>query len=99
MACLARSNSLILLLRRVGNAKIAGMATDLNLVGLRYNTIAAVFFVSSDPHVYFLGRAGLTSTFGTPASLLLRRGPFVCVHCSCRSQGWSIDEAFAETSS
>lgn len=34
---------------RVGNAKIAGMATDLKLVGLRYNIIAAVFFVSSAP--------------------------------------------------
>ncbi|EIM82963.1 MFS general substrate transporter [Stereum hirsutum FP-91666 SS1] len=29
----------------VGNAKIAGMATDLKLVGLRYNIIAAVFFL------------------------------------------------------
>jgi hypothetical protein len=28
-----------------GNAKVAGMSTDLNLVGLRYNTAAAVFFV------------------------------------------------------
>lgn len=36
-----------LLLQYVGNAKIAGMATDLKLVGLRYNIIAAVFFVSS----------------------------------------------------
>ncbi|KAG8214488.1 major facilitator superfamily domain-containing protein [Butyriboletus roseoflavus] len=29
----------------IGNAKIAGMETDLNLVGLRYNTAAAVFFI------------------------------------------------------
>ena len=28
-----------------GNAKIAGMATDLKLVGLKYNIAAAVFFV------------------------------------------------------
>ena len=28
-----------------GNAKVAGMSADLNLVGLRYNTAAAVFFV------------------------------------------------------
>ena len=28
-----------------GNAKVAGMSTDLNLVGLKYNTAAAVFFV------------------------------------------------------
>lgn len=27
-----------------GNAKIAGMAKDVHLVGLRYNIIAAVFF-------------------------------------------------------
>ncbi|KAI9573703.1 major facilitator superfamily domain-containing protein [Boletus coccyginus] len=30
----------------LANARIAGMATDLNLVGLRYNTAAAVFFVT-----------------------------------------------------
>ena len=30
----------------VGNAKVAGMAKDLHLVGLRYNIAAAVFFVS-----------------------------------------------------
>ncbi|KAG8214045.1 DNA topoisomerase [Butyriboletus roseoflavus] len=29
----------------VGNAKVAGMSTDLDLVGLRYNTAAAIFFV------------------------------------------------------
>ncbi|KAH7920703.1 MFS general substrate transporter [Leucogyrophana mollusca] len=29
----------------VGNAKVAGMATDLNLVGYRYNIAAAVFFI------------------------------------------------------
>lgn len=28
-----------------GNAKVVGMSTDLNLVGLRYNIAAAVFFV------------------------------------------------------
>ena len=28
-----------------GNAKIAGMSTDLHLVGLEYNTAAAVFYV------------------------------------------------------
>ena len=28
-----------------GNAKVAGMSADLDLVGLRYNTAAAVFFV------------------------------------------------------
>ncbi|KAI9460333.1 MFS general substrate transporter [Boletus coccyginus] len=35
----------------IGNAKIAGMSTDLDLVGLRYNTIAAIFFVP-----YILGQ-------------------------------------------
>ncbi|KAG1866133.1 MFS general substrate transporter [Suillus subluteus] len=29
----------------VGNAKVAGMATDLNLIGFRYNIAAAVFFI------------------------------------------------------
>ncbi|KAF7357691.1 hypothetical protein MVEN_00814800 [Mycena venus] len=29
----------------IGNAKIAGMAKDANLIGFRYNTIAAVFFI------------------------------------------------------
>jgi MFS family permease len=29
----------------VGNAKVAGMSTDLDLVGLKYNIAAAVFFV------------------------------------------------------
>jgi len=29
----------------IGNAKVAGMSTDLHLVGLRYNTAAAVFFI------------------------------------------------------
>ena len=52
-----RSNigSLLLLTREarlncffwIGNAKIAGMSADLHLIGLRYNTAAAVFFVSS----------------------------------------------------
>ena len=35
----------ISLCQLLANARIAGMATDLNLVGLRYNTAAAVFFV------------------------------------------------------
>ncbi|KAH9963863.1 MFS general substrate transporter [Russula dissimulans] len=30
----------------IGNAKILGMSEDLNLVGLRYNTAAAVFFIT-----------------------------------------------------
>lgn len=30
----------------IGNAKVAGMAHDLNLVGLKYNLAAALFFVS-----------------------------------------------------
>lgn len=30
----------------VGNARVAGMAADVGLVGLKYNVIAAVFFVS-----------------------------------------------------
>ncbi len=29
----------------VGNARVAGMAADVGLVGLKYNVIAAVFFV------------------------------------------------------
>jgi hypothetical protein len=29
-----------------GNAKVAGLGKDLNLVGLQYNIVAAVFFVS-----------------------------------------------------
>ena len=29
----------------LGNAKVAGMAADLKLVGLKYNIAAAVFFV------------------------------------------------------
>ncbi|OJA12775.1 hypothetical protein AZE42_07912 [Rhizopogon vesiculosus] len=29
----------------IGNAKIAGMSTDLNLIGFRYNIAAAVFFI------------------------------------------------------
>ncbi|KAG0699255.1 major facilitator superfamily domain-containing protein [Suillus ampliporus] len=29
----------------VGNAKVAGMSTDLNLIGFRYNIAAAVFFI------------------------------------------------------
>ncbi|KAN0091268.1 Major facilitator superfamily domain containing protein [Tylopilus felleus] len=39
---LDRSNALCHL---SGNAKVAGMAADLHLVGLRYNTAAAVFFI------------------------------------------------------
>lgn len=31
----------------IGNAKVAGMAKDLKLVGLKYNIAAAIFFVSS----------------------------------------------------
>jgi len=37
--CLQRDRS------NIGNAKVAGMAHDLNLVGLKYNVAAAVFFV------------------------------------------------------
>lgn len=29
----------------LANAEVAGMTTDLNLTGLRYNTAVAVFFV------------------------------------------------------
>jgi hypothetical protein len=29
----------------IGNAKVAGMATDLHLVGLQYNVAASVFFI------------------------------------------------------
>lgn len=29
----------------IGNAKVAGLATDLHLVKLEYNTAAAVFFI------------------------------------------------------
>jgi len=29
----------------LGNAKVAGMSTDLNLTGYRYNIAVAVFFV------------------------------------------------------
>lgn len=38
-------NVFISLRQLLANARIAGMATDLNLIGLRYNTAAAVFFV------------------------------------------------------
>ena len=34
-----------LMLHLSGNAKVAGLSTDLNLVGLKYNIAAAVFFV------------------------------------------------------
>jgi hypothetical protein len=37
MCCRDRAN--------IGNAKVVGMATDLNLVGLQYNIAAAVFFI------------------------------------------------------
>jgi hypothetical protein len=47
----------------IGNAKVAGMSEDLDLVGLKYNIAAAVFFVRSQyslivgSEVYtFLGR-------------------------------------------
>ena len=43
-----------------GNAKVAGIATDLKLVGLEYNTAAAIFFVS-----YIV--------FQIPCNLLLKR--------------------------
>ena len=33
----------------IGNARIAGMGKDLELVGLKYNIAAAVFFVSGSP--------------------------------------------------
>ena len=33
----------------IGNAKVAGMAKDLKLIGLKYNIAAAVFFVSIRP--------------------------------------------------
>jgi len=29
----------------VGNAKIEGMATDLNLIGYRYNIVLSIFFI------------------------------------------------------
>jgi hypothetical protein len=30
----------------IGNAKVAGIVTDLKLVGLQYNTAASMFFIS-----------------------------------------------------
>ncbi|KAJ7594505.1 major facilitator superfamily domain-containing protein [Mycena floridula] len=36
----------------IGNAKVAGMAKDLNLGGLKYNIIAAVFFASRVPYSF-----------------------------------------------
>jgi hypothetical protein len=35
-----------------GNAKVAGMSTDLNLTGLKYNIAAAVFFVRRGTHSF-----------------------------------------------
>jgi hypothetical protein len=32
----------------IGNAKVAGLVKDLNLVHLQYNVVAAVFFVRLD---------------------------------------------------
>ena len=38
----------------LGFAKVAGMAEDLNLVGLRYNIAAAIFFVRSYSLVQYM---------------------------------------------
>jgi hypothetical protein len=36
----------------IANARIAGMAEDLNLTGMRYNTTAAVYFVGLYLSIY-----------------------------------------------
>jgi hypothetical protein len=44
----------------IGNARVAGIVTDLKLVGLQYNTAAAIFFI---PYILF----------EIPCNLLMKR--------------------------
>ena len=55
----------------LANAKVAGMSTDLDLIGLRYNIAAAVFFV----RIYVDAEPGITNT--CQASVLCWSNPIV----------------------
>ena len=55
-----------------GNAKIAGMSKDLNLIGLRYNIAAAVFFVSRLLITFIEGRIESIVSYLTASLKYLR---------------------------
>jgi hypothetical protein len=54
-----------------GYAKIAGMEEDLNLVGLRYNVAAAIFFVRTCCPIYYI------ADVRSPDTVLPSRGTLV----------------------
>lgn len=56
-----------------GNAKVAGLVTDLHLTGLQYNICAALFFVESpSPHCFADELMRISSRFRTVFSKFLR---------------------------
>lgn len=72
----------------LGNAKIAGMETDLNLVGLRYNIAAAVFFVRIYLHFIRMSDVCPSMTNTCLGSVLSWTSPIVSksnIHPTCKS--------------
>ncbi|KAJ7045875.1 major facilitator superfamily domain-containing protein [Mycena alexandri] len=70
----------------VGNAKVAGMAKDAHLTGLRYNTIAAVFFI---PYALAEVPSNVLLKLVRPSrwipSIMLAWGLVMTLMCLCKS--------------
>ncbi|KAF8647029.1 hypothetical protein AX16_006866 [Volvariella volvacea WC 439] len=70
----------------IGNARIAGMAEDANLYGLRYNIIAAVFFI---PYALFEVPSNIALKLIRPSrwipSIMLAWGLIMTLMCLCHN--------------
>ncbi|KAJ7272076.1 major facilitator superfamily domain-containing protein [Mycena haematopus] len=70
----------------IGNAKIAGMAKDAHLTGLRYNTIAAVFFI---PYALAEVPSNIALKLTRPSrwipSIMLAWGLVMTLMCLCKT--------------
>ncbi|CAA7260730.1 unnamed protein product [Cyclocybe aegerita] len=70
----------------IGNAKIAGMSHDLNLDGLKYNIIAAVFFL---PYAFFEVPSNICLKLFRPSvwipSIMVAWGTVMTLMCLCNT--------------
>ncbi|KAJ7646966.1 major facilitator superfamily domain-containing protein [Roridomyces roridus] len=70
----------------IGNAKVAGMAKDADLTGLRYNTIAAVFFL---PYAFAEVPSNIALKLVRPSrwipSIMLAWGLIMTLMCLCKT--------------
>ncbi|CAK5281322.1 unnamed protein product [Mycena citricolor] len=70
----------------IGNARVAGMATDAHLTGLRYNTVAAVFFL---PYAFAEIPSNILLKLIRPSrwipSIMLAWGLVMTLMCLCKT--------------